>query len=39
MNRYNDEPNERGCFDLIFWAVVITGLFGLIAYVMIGGGK
>jgi hypothetical protein len=39
MNKYNDEPNERGCFDLIFWAVVITGWFLIIALEVIGGGK
>jgi hypothetical protein len=39
MNGYNDEPKQITFSGLIFWAVVITGWFGLIAYVILEGGK
>jgi hypothetical protein len=39
MNKYNDEPKQITFAGLIFWAVVITGWFLIIALEVIGGGK
>jgi hypothetical protein len=39
MNKYNDEPKRITFAGLIFWAVVITVWFGLIAYAILEGGK